>query len=68
MVCAIDMFFGIKNPKVFLGERKRIVKKDGILIIDDGHQSRRETKRKIEEVGQWIIVEETMDHLVCKPM
>jgi len=67
MVFAIDMFFGIRNPKVFLGEIKRIVKKDGILVIDDGHQSRRETMRKIEEAGQWNIIEETKDHLICKP-
>ena len=66
MVCAIDMFFIIKKPTEFLNEIKRILKKDGILLIDDGHQSRKETKRKISESGIWIIAEETRDHLKCK--
>jgi ubiquinone/menaquinone biosynthesis C-methylase UbiE len=65
MVCAIDMFFGVKEPTKFLGELKRIIKPEGVLIIDDGHQSRQETKRKIEESGCWNILEETRDHLKC---
>lgn len=66
IVCALDMFFGVKSPRDFLAEVKRIIKKDGILIIDDGHQSRTETKNKIAASGMWVIVEETADHLKCK--
>lgn len=66
-VCAIDMFFGIKDPTAFLGELKRITKPDGILIIDDGHQSRLETRRKILASGYWEIREESKDHLKCAP-
>jgi len=36
------------------------------LIIDDEHQSRRATKRKILESGLWNIQEETGDHLKGK--
>ena len=61
------MFFAIKEPSEFLGELKRIAKENGLLVIDDGHQSREETKRKIEESGHWKIWEETRDHLKCKP-
>ena len=68
MVCAIDMFFVIKKPTEFLAELKRIIKKDGILIIDDGHQSRSETKKKILDSGLWDIYAETRDHLKCKPL
>jgi len=50
-----------------LAELKRIAKVDGVLIIDDGHQSRAKTKSKIAASGQWQIVEETADHLTCKP-
>ena len=67
IVCAIDMFFVIKRPTEFLGELKRITKTDGMLIIDDGHQPREETKRKILESGHWTICEETRDHLKCRP-
>jgi len=67
VVCAIDMFWIIKQPREFLGELKRIAKKDGTLIIDDGHQPRSETKRKILDSGLWDIVEETKDNLKCRP-
>ena len=65
-VCAIDMFFPIKKPSEFLAEIKRIIKKDGILIIDDGHQPRRVTKDKLADSELWEIIEETKDHLKCK--
>ncbi len=67
VVCAIDMFFVIKNPTEFLGELKRIIKNDGTLVIDDGHQSRSVAKKKILDSGLWSIYEETSDHLKCKP-
>ena len=67
VVCAIDMFFAIKNPTEFLRELRRIAKPDGLLVIDDGHQSRSKTKEKILSSACWEIVEETQDHLKCKP-
>ena len=67
VVCAIDMFFIIKDPAPFLAEVKRITKKSGILVVDDGHQPRSVTKRKIQESGLWEIVQETPDHLKCRP-
>jgi len=66
VVCAIDMFFVIKDPTAFLGELKRISKADGVLIIDDGHQPREVTKQKIVDSGHWMIWEESRDHLKCK--
>jgi len=68
IVCAIDMFFGINDPSAFLKELRRIIHKDGFLVIDDGHQSRRETKRKIAASGYWEVMEESKDHLKCKPL
>lgn len=67
VVCAIDMFFGIKQPTEFLAELRRIARRDGRLIIDDGHQPRSETRRKIVESGHWIIEQEVRDHLTCRP-
>jgi len=66
VICAVDMFFIIKRPTEFLAELKRIIKSDGTLIIDDGHQPRSVTKAKILNSGLWDIVEETPDHLKCK--
>ena len=67
VVCAIDMFFIIKSPAEFLAELKRITKRNGILVIDDGHQPRSSTRQKILDSGLWDIFEETPDHLKCKP-
>jgi ubiquinone/menaquinone biosynthesis C-methylase UbiE len=67
VVCAIDMFRGIKEPSAFLTELRRIAKPDGMLIIDDGHQPRAATKAKIQASGQWVISAETPDHLTCTP-
>ena len=67
VVCAIDMFWIIKKPTEFLTELNRITKRDGTLVVDDGHAPRRETRRKILDSGIWNIVEETKDHLKCKP-
>ena len=68
VVCALDMFFGVKEPTTFLGELKRIIKSDGTLIIDDGHQRRKTTKDKIMASGCWRIEEEMADHLKCRPV
>ena len=67
VVCALDMFFGIKNPTEFLRELKRITKSDGVLVIDEGHQPRSVAKEKIMDSGCWDIVEESKDHLKCRP-
>ncbi len=66
VVIALDMFFMIEQPAAFLTELSRICKPDGILVIDDGHQSRAKTKMKLEDAGIWRIVEERKDHLKCK--
>ena len=38
-VAAIDMFFSVRDPNIFLKELHRITKPDGVLIIDDGHET-----------------------------
>jgi ubiquinone/menaquinone biosynthesis C-methylase UbiE len=66
VVYALDMFHMIKQPNEFLKELSRLIKDDGIIIIEDGHQSRNETKQKIESVGILNIIEETKSHVKCK--
>ncbi len=66
-VTALDMFFAVPDPTAFLKEIYRITKKDGFLIIDEGHQSREAAKQKIENSSVWEIVAETKDHLTYRP-
>lgn len=67
IVCALNMFSNVRQPMEFLKELNRITKKDGVLVIDDGHQKREETHKKILASGLWDIVEESKDHLKCHP-
>jgi len=67
VICALDMFFIIQQPTEFLAELRRIAKSDGVLIIDDGHQPRQATRRKILDSRLWKIVQETDDRLKCRP-
>ncbi len=68
VVCALDVFHMIKEPSPFLGELHRLLKKDGILIISDGHQSREMTQKKITDSNKWNILEATEEYLKCSPI
>ncbi len=67
-VSALDMFFSVPDSTAFLKEIHRIIKKDGLLIIDQGHQSREAAKRKLQASCAWEIIAETKDHLTCRPI
>ncbi|MBN2402128.1 MAG: class I SAM-dependent methyltransferase [Spirochaetes bacterium] len=67
VIYALDMFHMVKQPDLLLKELHRMLKKDGKLFIDDGHQPRKESKRKIEGSKLWSINEEFKGWLVCTP-
>ncbi len=68
VIYALDMFHMVKHPDILLKELHRMLKKNGRLIIEDGHQPRQESKRKINESKLWNISEEAKDWLVCTPV
>jgi ubiquinone/menaquinone biosynthesis C-methylase UbiE len=68
VIYALDMFHMVKHPDILLKELHRMLKKNGRLIIEDGHQPRQETKRKISESKVWDISEELKGWLVCTPV
>ena len=65
-VCAIDMFFSVHDPGAFLAEIDRLLKPEGLLLLDDGHQSRAVTRAKLAACGRFEVLEETRDHLTCR--
>jgi ubiquinone/menaquinone biosynthesis C-methylase UbiE len=67
LIFALDMFHMISDTVSFLGELNRIMKNDGILIIEDGHQPRAQTKEKILGSGYWKITGEEKRFLRCSP-
>jgi ubiquinone/menaquinone biosynthesis C-methylase UbiE len=67
MVCALGKLSTINQTTAFFGELRRIIKDNGTLIIDDDHQHRDVTRRNVLASRLWDILEETSDHLKCKP-
>ena len=68
LIYALDMFHMIENTEAFLNELQRLIKKDGILILEDGHQKREIAREKVINSGKWIISGETERHMKCKPL
>ncbi|WOF16930.1 class I SAM-dependent methyltransferase [Methanoplanus sp. FWC-SCC4] len=66
LVMALDMFHMIEEPEKFLSEIKRILKPDGVLFIDDGHQPRESARNKIIASGLFKIEEENKRFLRCR--
>jgi ubiquinone/menaquinone biosynthesis C-methylase UbiE len=65
LVYALDMFHAVRNPKQFLAEIRRFTKPGGTLILEDGHQARAVTRKKVLDAGGWRIGAETRWHLRC---
>ncbi len=68
VIYALDMFHMISEPTEFLRELNRICKESGLLFIDNGHQSRKEAKAKINSSQMWKIIEENNRYLKCAPI
>jgi ubiquinone/menaquinone biosynthesis C-methylase UbiE len=68
IIYALDMFHMIKETHSFLKELCRIIKKDGFLFIENGHQTREKAKIKINSSGFWKIVLENKNHIKCVPI
>jgi ubiquinone/menaquinone biosynthesis C-methylase UbiE len=66
-VFALDMFFMVKDPVALLAEIHRITRRDGVLILDDGHQSRQATINKVSRSGKWTIQDQSRYHLRLTP-
>jgi ubiquinone/menaquinone biosynthesis C-methylase UbiE len=65
IIYCLDTFHMIPDTNTFLQELSRILKQDGTLILEDGHQSREQTINKINEFGALNMIEETKLHVKC---
>ena len=66
VVYALDMFHMVEHPAEFLSELSRLAKPDGTVIIEDGHQPRAETLKKIEAAAVLDVIEENRFHVKCR--
>jgi ubiquinone/menaquinone biosynthesis C-methylase UbiE len=68
VIYALDMFHMVSEPARFLRELHRTCKREGVLYLDNGHQSRKQAIAKIESSRVWEIVEEEKRYLKCTPV
>jgi len=66
MIFAIDMFHRIESPDQFFKELNRIIKQDGLIYIDYGHQPKESAILKIENADILSIAETTDECAICK--
>ncbi len=68
VVYALDMFHQVKDPAAFLSDIHKIIRKSGYLYMEDGHQSREATIKKVKMSRLWQIDEKYKDFLRLKPL
>ena len=68
LIYAVDMFHMIEDVQSFLDELYRIIKGDGVLILEDGHQPRETSRKKVDSSGKWAITKENERYMRCIPI
>jgi len=68
IVFALDMFHMVKNTDLFLQEICRVMRNNGFLFIEDGHQPRKAAREKILKSGCWKIISEQKRYMKCSPV
>jgi ubiquinone/menaquinone biosynthesis C-methylase UbiE len=68
LIYALDMFHMISDPDALLKEFHRLIKPEGKLILESGHQSKSHAREKILRTGLWNIIEENSHFFKCKPI
>jgi len=68
IIYALDMFHHIKDAKSFLKELHRLLKPNGKLFIESGHQKLTNAKQKIVKSGCWVITKEKRNMFECTPI
>jgi len=68
VIYVLDMFHMVREPDLFLKELRRLIKNTGKAYIEDGHQSRKESRSKILGSGLWNITRETGQWMICEPV
>ena len=67
VIYALDMFHHIKDTDGFLMELHRLLKDNGSLFIERGHQPMDNARKKILKSGYWVIVKEEKNLFECLP-
>ncbi len=66
-IYALDMFHHIKDSQPFLKELHRLLKPEGTLFIESGHQHLDAARQKILDSGYWKVITEDRNRFTCVP-
>lgn len=67
VIFALDMFHHVKDDEAFLRELHRLLKPNGTLFIESGHQAINVAREKILKNECWTIIKEGRNLFECKP-
>jgi ubiquinone/menaquinone biosynthesis C-methylase UbiE len=67
IIYALDMFHHIKDSQPFLEELQRLLKPEGTLFIESGHQRLNAARQKILDSGCWKVITEDRNLFTCVP-
>ena len=67
VIYALDMFHHVKDIEAFLRELRRLLKPNGTLFVESGHQPFNDAREKILRIDCWTIVKEERNLFECKP-
>jgi ubiquinone/menaquinone biosynthesis C-methylase UbiE len=67
VIYALDMFHHIQDAGEFLKELHRLLKPNGTLFIESGHQRMDTAKQKIMKSSCWVIIKEERNMFKCSP-
>jgi ubiquinone/menaquinone biosynthesis C-methylase UbiE len=68
LIYALDMFHMASDSDALLKEFHRLLKKNGKLILESGHQSKKQAHEKIEKTGLWSVAESNPGFFKCIPI
>ncbi len=66
VIYALDMFHHVKDVEPFLRELRRLLKPNGTLFVECGHQPFNDAREKILRSDCWAIVKEERNLFECK--
>lgn len=67
VIYALDMFHHIRDTAGFLKELHRLLKPNGTLFIESGHQRMDNARQKIIKSDCWVITNEERNTFKCSP-
>lgn len=53
VVLVLDVFHMVSNKELFLMEIRRLIKKNGFMLIEIEHMSDDEIRKEVEKTGKW---------------